>query len=112
VIGSQYCHDSVSITAIEVKSAQTDGWRCAAANGLGYEVLCGQFRRLIRQAAHVLAARDDEDLLRLEERSDSIDSVLEHRPIPNQSQRLLGTITAADRPQSGSGPTGHDEGIE
>jgi hypothetical protein len=41
---------------------------------------------LVREIRHVLAARNDDNLFRLEDRSDAIDGVLEHGAVSNQLQ--------------------------
>lgn len=112
MVSGEHRHNCFGVLPAQMDGAQPDAGGGAPALRLDDKVLRRQFRRLRCQRLHVLGARDDENLFRPEKRRQPDHRVLEHRALPDQSKRLLGAITTAERPQSCPYPPGHNQCVE
>ena len=70
-------------------------------------------RMLLEQGATVLGVDNFTPYYdpALKERRNAIDRVLKHRALPDQLERLFGSMLAAERPEPRAAASGHDDGV-
>src|SRR5712691_11487155 len=112
VVRGQHRHDGLRVEGGERGHREADGGRVAAGIGLDDEMIAPELGKLLMDEGPVLGRRDDEDALVRDGLRDSIDRVLEERPVTKEVEELLGTLASRERPESRSGAAGEDEYVK
>ena len=82
------------------------------ADGLGDDLLLLQLLQLANDRVAQIFVGDDPELLRLGQRLQALDRLLDHALLAVERQQLLGHALAAQRPEARAASTGENDGIK
>jgi len=84
------------------------GNRGGARQRLPQHVVRRQLGELLLGGAHMCLARDDVDVVRLQQRAEPSHGLLQQARLAGQREELLGRSATGERPETGPRPPGHD----
>jgi hypothetical protein len=84
VICSENSHHSLRVTAPDVNGSKSDGGSGPTSHWLDNKALMWHLWCLEHQFVHLVLSRDDQDILGLKERRDTVYRVLKHGPVTDK----------------------------
>lgn len=112
VIGRKEGNRGFGVHPQDPGDAQGRGRTAVLGAGLNDEIFLGQVGELQLENLGHLGVRDHMHALDRDDRRQALNRDLEHGPVAEQGQGLLGHQLSAERPQPGATPAGHDEGMK
>src|SRR5580692_945003 len=95
----------------DVERCQGDRRGGVATNGLGEHMFASGRRQLLLQRIGLLGVGDGPNVVRGYQRMKASDSLLKHRALANNVEKLLGSARAATRPEAGATSSGQNHGM-
>src|SRR5438132_8785297 len=98
--------------AADVNCSEGDGGGGVAADGFGENAFAGCGGQLFLERGGLLSVGDAPDAVRRNERTKARDSLLEHRLLADNIQKLFGCACAAAWPETRAAASGEDHGVD